>query len=77
MLEFHNKRISIDPFATNPVYQISTMEYCPICTRTESHSKIYKSLWGLYRHFTAQHHYENSDFIKIQAQIIKTEVLEE
>jgi len=68
------KRIGINspvrPYSTNRFYLMPVRIQCQFCKRTESHSKTYKSLWSIYRHFTAQHPRENPVFIINQARIL-------
>ena len=68
------KRIGINspvrPYSTNRFYLMPVRIQCQFCKRTESHSKTYKSLWSIYRHFLAQHPQENPEFIIKQARIL-------
>ena len=58
------------PYSTNPVYLIKVLVPCNICKPHDTHTKHYKSLWSLYRHFNIQHPHENPDFIINQARIL-------
>ena len=75
------KRIGINspvrPYSTNRFYLMPVRIQCEICQRTESHSKTYKSLWSIYRHFNTQHPREDPTFIIKQAQILAKEVKKE